>query len=828
MRSRYAFPFVLLLLAAFLATACRPAVQAEPTALPTLAPPAPRGGMTQIRGSFQASTDFVIGVYMVEHAVALVDLHGFIVRDREWEIPVESQVLGYVDVDVENLSGTYDLNLPLRPEGTLNDVDHDDEADVGVQVFAVAYWPNLSGGPFAVGDDRSFGWPTYLASIRTDPENADEVIGGNLIVWAPDDEQEFPTGFGEDGLLFTEDDPMGPIPAGYSVVDLDQEPFVISQEESPQIPLYEPEDVHPKDFSSLSYMQAFEKMFEIVRREYAFNGFEGKEPDWDAPHERLYPMVEQAEEDGDAQAFYAALREFTLAFRDGHVSLRGGVANQAFTAQTEGGYGFAIRELDNGRVLVTHVVSGGPAEAAGIQVGDEIVAFNGQAIAEAIGQVVPFAAPLSTDFALRYQQARYLLRAPVGTEARITFINHEGLEQTVVLQAIAERESFNLTSIYAGHDPNALPVEFRFLDAGVGYIRVNSNYDDLNLILRLFERALKTFQENEVTALVVDLRQNAGGNPLGLAGFLYDEEIPLGQLEYYSERTGKFEPEGPPDKVLPNQNQYRFDRIALLVGQACASACEIEAYAFSQVPGVVVVGETPTAGAEAEVARGQFLLPEGLSLQVPTGRLVLPDGRLFLEGSGVAPDVRVPVTEETVLSSEDEVLKAALEIVSRPLGAGIVPAGPPKLADPLDAEAALRRGTPALEDRARESYPPEELSQAGRTYTYTVPLSESETLIWMNGWCATSADLLTDNLQAMTFTFSLDGAEVPLEDLATLDTEPPVTAQYCRLYYTALSDWPAGEHHLRVEVTFARAVNDGLREYEAGKHIYEYVVYVRP
>ena len=84
----------------------------------------------------------------------------------------------------------------------------------------------------------------------------------------------------------------------------------------------------------------------------------------------------------------------------------------------------------------------------------------------------------------------------------------------------------------------------------------------------------------------------------------------------------------------------------LLVDQACASACEIESYGFSQVPGMVVVGQYPTSGIEAEVSRGQFLLPEGMSLQMPTGRFVLPDGSIFLEGKGVQPTERVPIDEE--------------------------------------------------------------------------------------------------------------------------------------------------------------------------------------
>jgi C-terminal processing protease CtpA/Prc len=224
---------------------------------------------------------------------------------------------------------------------------------------------------------------------------------------------------------------------------------------------------------------------------------------------------------------------------------------------------------------------------------------------------------------------------------------------------VQEFESYLQSLPPRNNDPATLPVEARTLQSGVGYVKVNSNYDDLGLIVRLFQRALKTFETNQVKSLIIDERINPGGAPLGLAGFLTDKEIPLGQTEYYSDKTGKFEPQGTRDKVRPNQEQYHFDKMALLVDQNCASACEIEAYSFSQVPGMIVVGEYPTGGIEAEVARGQFVLPAGISLQFPTGRMTLPDGSLFLEGKGVQPTVRVPIDEKTVLSTDDVVLSAA-------------------------------------------------------------------------------------------------------------------------------------------------------------------------
>jgi C-terminal processing protease CtpA/Prc len=228
-------------------------------------------------------------------------------------------------------------------------------------------------------------------------------------------------------------------------------------------------------------------------------------------------------------------------------------------------------------------------------------------------------------------------------------------------------ETDSLTFVYMGGqtDPYVLPAEYKlFQDSGVGYIKLNSNYDDLGLVIRVVDRALKSFQEAGVLGIVVDMRHNYGGSPLGLAGFLYDQNILLGQLEYYSDKSGKFEAEGPRDKVFPNVEQYRFNKMVLLVNQFCFSACEIEAYGFSQVPGMVVMGQFPTAGVEAETARGKFLLPEGMEFDIPTGRFTLPDGSIFLEGKGVQPTIRIPVDEASVLSGSDIVLQKAIDYIT--------------------------------------------------------------------------------------------------------------------------------------------------------------------
>ncbi len=824
MKKNIARLFSVLAIFVLVFSACAP--KTEETATPEVTPENV-GEPVQVQGEYTISNDFVF-TYYVENAVALLDMHGFVIRDEEWELPVDSQVLGYMTYDPETLSGTFDLNLPALPEGEFNDVDNNGTENTGVQIFAVGYSPNLYGGPYAVGDDRSRGWPSYLASIQTDTENDDEVIAGKLVVWAPDAEQSFPSGFGADGLLFTADDPVAPLQAGYTIVNLDTDPFSFGKETIAEMTLYEPNDVAVKDFSGDSYTEAFDKMFEIIRKEYAFNGIEGKQPDWDALYKELKPRVEKAEKDKDPEAFYLALRDYSWAFKDGHVGFDGGdYANADFTAATEGGYGLTLRELDDGRVLVIHVVDGAPAQQAGIEVGAEVTAFNGEAIADAIGKTQTYVLQ-SSDFAIRYQQARYLLRAKVGDTAEITFTNPNGSEQTVTLTAIAERESFSRTSIYFGVNfDDLLPVESQIITQGnssVGYIRISSNFDDLNLIIRLFERALQQFEAREVAGIIIDMRYNGGGANLGLAGFLTDEEIPMGQLSYYSEASGKFEPEGLPDKVIPNENQYRFDKMVLLVGQACYSACELESYGFSQVPGMITVGQYPTGGVEAEVARGQFLLPEEFSFQVPTGRFTLADGSIFLEGSGVQPTLRVPVDESNIYRVDDFVLEAGIKAVLEPLGAGITPSAAPKLSSPSEAEAEFAGGAEFLWDVAREEYNEEVLTP--HTKTYTIPLSKSKTLIWPYAWCAKDKATLEQNFKLIDLKFVLDGKEIPDDQLAVYDVASG--GLECRLVYTALSEWTAGEHHFSTTATFKGSINDGASTYEAGDYIDEYTVYVKP
>ncbi len=640
----------------FLLCACAGLVPSEPTVMPI---PAAQSPLAILSGALEYTGNRINN--RGDNAVMLLDLHGFVKRDHDFEPSSTSQVLGPLELNTGSTTGRFTLHLPAVPGGSFSDLDENGRRDRGVQIFNLIWWSNEASGPFADHDDQLRGWGQSYTSTIHDTNSDGEIIGGTLLVWAPDSEQRFPVDLGPDGLLFTADDPLGTIAPGYTIVDLDKHPFVHRRNSEEEVILYERSDYATQDYQSKSYTAAFTALAQRVRDTYAFAGLPDREPDWDTLIPKVTEQVQQAENRHDVQAFYLALREFTYAFQDGHVAVDStDLRDNDFNAQYGGGYGFGAHELDDGRFLVTFVQDHGPAQIAEMEVGAEFLRFNQQPVDEALQTVIPYSAPYSTKAEMRYQQLRYLLRASVGTTATVEFKNPAGEAQTVSLVAIDEHESLDETSIYAGLDSWALPVEYWYLDDRIGNILVGTNADDAALTLELFERALDAFESDQVNRIVIDFRQDDGGALLGLAGFFSDKEIPLAQEFQRDTATGVFEARGAPIIVRPKGRTFEFKKIAVLVGFGCASACESEVYALSKLPNVEIVGQYPTSGMFASVITDEYKLPERITLQFSKWRYQTPDGLLFLEGIGVQPTVRVPVDIETVLSDEDVVRQAAV------------------------------------------------------------------------------------------------------------------------------------------------------------------------
>ncbi len=789
------------------------------------------GGPVLITGDVEYTNPFfTVGV--AEPLIILEDQGGFVARDRNFVIPEESQVMGTITTDFDESPFSYSVNVPIEPDATLNDVDSDGESDTGVMIYAVAYWNNMFGDPFLEERDQGGGgWSGAYASTRVsdDRDNYLEVVGGKYVIYAPDDQQGFPSGFGADGLLFTEDDPIVSIPQGWTVVDMDTDPFTFDRSREPDIDLIEPEGAALDDFSGMSYTEAFDAMLEKFRTEYAFTEY--KEIDWDAIAEEFRPRFEQAERRSDVRAYHLALRDFIWSIPDAHVGMDTSVLGDLFQQETSGGLGMSLAETDDRRVLVVFVAEGSPADQAGITFGAEILEINGQPIGDAISASVPWSSPFSNEEVKRLQQLRYVIRFPVGTEVQVTFQRPGGGPTTATMTTVADNESFAFSSFYRGVTGLELPVEFEILDNGYGYVRIYSFFDNQVLTIQLWERMMETLNQNEIPGLIIDLRQNGGGSGWladQMAAYFFDDRVELGNTGYYDDSTGEFFfDEGDTSTFIPPPDEeLRYHGpIALIVGPACASACEFFAYDLTLEDRARIVGHYPTAGAGGSVE--DFLMPEQMSVRMTIGRAVDVEGNIHVEGTGVPPTVDIPVTLESLIAQFQEggdvLLEAAVQTLNTPVGGGVAPSGPPSMDGSRDFIALIQANTPILNDMAREEY--EITSQPGETYVYTIAMPTSDEVLWFYAWCTADEAQLADNWSKIQLQMQIDGQAVPLDQFGMYEGSD--FGQPCRIYYIVLSDWPVGEHVLSQTVAFTAPLNDGFEDYPAGTHVYEYHVIVQ-
>ena len=621
-------------------------------------------GVTTLTGSVKVTNPYILGAYL-EHYVALIDMTAFVKRDRDLPLPDFTQITTGLVGDWGE-GATFSLPLPIAPRGVVNDVGHG-EGGPGVQIYTVDAQANVEGDPF-LGPDEYSGWSTELTSVTATVDTG-EVTGGRLVVWAPDAAQRFPTGFGPDGQLFTADDPVGPIPAGWTVVDLGARPFAQLREPTVDVPIIEG-DAGLKDLSNLTYTQAFDQLITDLRRRYPFTVFKGL--DWNAIVAEVRPLVEQAERDRDELAFNLAIMQLARLMKDGHVSVS--LPGQYFGERFGGQLGLYLGITDDRRIVLRCVTAGSPGANAGLQPAAEILTWNGLPAVEAMAAVEPNSSHSNIQGRI-LEQLSLLQRMPVGTKVTVTYQNPGAAQpQTAELTAVppGPNEGIGPCGLETD-DPAEMPVIVEVLPSGLGYIQVNTFADDLLLMTHAWEWALRRLSGLGVPALIVDVRLNGGGSgqtALSFAGSFYDQPFVLNEAIMIDE-AGTTIALGE-ERVTPSPVQWTRP-VAVLINPGCASACEIFAAAMAHDPRHLIVGRTPSAGVEAGVL--PWLLPDGLYFQAPVLALRNPDGSIFLEGVGVIPNVPVPNTPENLLLGPGE--DAALDLAVKALQDQIGGAPPP-------------------------------------------------------------------------------------------------------------------------------------------------------
>ena len=413
------------------------------------------------------------------------------------------------------------------------------------------------------------------------------------------------------------------------------------------------------DLSGLDYSAAFAAMNERLSAEYPFG--EWKRIDWNELKREYEPRFAQAEKEHDREAYYKALREYLFSLRDGHVQIANEHLyddNNVFKQEVGGGFGLSTIRLDNGKVLVNLVLKGSPADKSGIKLGAEIMTWDGMKAQDEYAQTYWSESPVATEGDRVYNQGRFMVRAPVGRTIQVEYINPDETEsRTATLTAYDDRfETLKITKPKPKKED--APVEGEILENGYGYVKIRYFLPGATQSKpeQALEQLLNTFEDRKAKGLVIDLRDNPGGDDsmaARMAGHFVNEEKIYEHVSYFNRNTRKFEISRMETRVVKPKLPRYAGNIAILINHRTASTGEGLPMVLKGLPNVKIVGLTSTNGSFGIVtAPIELRMPEGYVVRLPDGRSLDQDNNIqgdsdFTGQGGVAPDIKVPLDEQT-------------------------------------------------------------------------------------------------------------------------------------------------------------------------------------
>lgn len=263
------------------------------------------------------------------------------------------------------------------------------------------------------------------------------------------------------------------------------------------------------------------------------------------------------------------------------------------------GVGITITEdAEAGGMRVEEVVSGGPAEEAGIRVGDLLLAVEGEDVL-----------PLGID------GTRNLVRGEEGTRVNMHF-SRNGTEYDVSV----ERRSIE-TPVVTGE----------LLDGSIGYVKID-NFDERSAAETI--AFVKDLIGQGVEALLFDVRFNPGGYADELVKVL-DYLLPEGDLFRSVDYAGR-------EEVDTSDASCVELPMAVLVNEDSYSAAEFFAAALQEYEWATIVGSQTYGKGNFQTA---FYLSDGSMVNLSIGKYYTPGGKSLSE-TGVTPDVVVDLDDE--------------------------------------------------------------------------------------------------------------------------------------------------------------------------------------
>lgn len=285
------------------------------------------------------------------------------------------------------------------------------------------------------------------------------------------------------------------------------------------------------------------------------------------------------------------------------------------------------------KIIITSTIPGSPAEKAGLQRGDIIVAVNGVSIA-------------GKDFATVHS----LIHAAASKGVTI-LVQRPSTQQTLSIRATGPEVT----------EPNVI---FHYIaEDHIAHIQIIQLADGISSQLK---DALSEAKRLGATSLILDLRDDPGGY-VQEAINIASEFMAHGNVLFVQNSTGQKTPYpvsgNPVNASIP---------MVVLVNKNTASAAEMLAGALQENNRAILLGTT-TIGAGTVLQ--EFDLPDGSAMLLATGDWLTPKGH-FIQDLGLTPTINVMansipltandenvehLTEQQILSGGDAQMAAAIQ-----------------------------------------------------------------------------------------------------------------------------------------------------------------------
>lgn len=377
----------------------------------------------------------------------------------------------------------------------------------------------------------------------------------------------------------------------------------------------------PSASASTQEQQLFSEAWRIVSQAYVDDSF-NQQNWWLVRQNTLKKGLDNRD------ATYKAIQNMLATLEDPYTRLLKPSQYRSLKVNTSGelsGVGLQIAlDDETGQLAVVAPIAGSPADQAGIQPRDRIVAIDGE----------------TTD-TLTLDEAAARMRGPVGTSVTLSIQSKD--EQPRVIELVRDRIALN--PVYAALDSES--------NVPIGYIRLTQFSANAPTEVA---NAINQLEQEGANAYILDLRNNPGGllqAGLEIARLWLDR----GTIVYTVNRNGmmgNFDAYGQAITQAP---------LVVLVNQGSASASEILAGALQDNGRAQLVGQR-TFG--KGLIQSLFDLSDGSGLAVTVAKYETPNHR-DINKLGITPDWEVsldsvPVTRAGTAS--DRQYQAAVELLT--------------------------------------------------------------------------------------------------------------------------------------------------------------------